>query len=91
MVWGDAREAWDPGVIFDPRVKQFWDQEKLAGQWFAENVEGYQGIVWDAYYLYGPEAIWGEAPPPSLSSGGTIYGEGQQLEQALLPLLKPSS
>jgi len=91
MLWGDAREAWDPGVIFDSRVKHFWDQEKLAGQWFAKNAEGYQGIVWDAYYLYGPEATWGAAPPSVLSSGGTIYGERQQLEQAILPLLKPSS
>ncbi len=39
----------------DPRVKHFWDGELEVARWFARQVDGFEGVSWDMYYLYGPE------------------------------------
>lgn len=73
----------------DPRVIHYWDGERLVGKWFAENLEGYQGVIWDAYYLYGPDAAWEDLPAPLVARGSTIYGERQALEEQVRTLLEP--
>jgi hypothetical protein len=72
----------------DPRVTHFWDGETQVGQWFAEEVEGYRGVSWDTYYLYGPDAKWDTVPSSLVSSGGTIYGEREALKTHLGTLLE---
>ena len=84
----DAREEWDGNTMPDPRVKHFWDGEKQIGEWFAEEIEGYRGVSWDVYYLYGPEATWETVPSPLATSGGTIIGERKALEMRLRSLLE---
>jgi hypothetical protein len=84
---------WDSPLAFpsaqktmsDPRVTHFWDKEKIAGRWFKENVTpDYQGkVIWDVYYLYGPEAEWGSTPQPLLIWGRTIMGNSQELSQEI--------
>jgi hypothetical protein len=87
MLVGDAREKWSETTMPDRRVMDFWDGEFVTGQWFAREVDGYQGIAWDVYYLYGPEATWENVPEPLESSGGTIYGKREALRMQLLALL----
>ena len=79
MLWSDAREMWNGNTMPDTRVTHFWDGDRVAGQWFARQVDGYEGIAWDAYYLYGPDATWESVPSPLIGSGGTIYGERETL------------
>lgn len=88
MLWTDNRALWDGRNMPDARVMHFWDGERVVGQWFAEQVEGYQGVVWDAYYLYGPEAVWETLPAPLAGSGGTIYAERERLETQVMELLE---
>jgi hypothetical protein len=88
MLWGDARERWDGTTMSDPRVTHFWDGETLVGEWFAEEVEGYRGVSWDVYYLYGPDAKWESIPSPLVGMGGTIYGERQTLKMQLNELVE---
>jgi hypothetical protein len=56
MLAGDSRSAWDSNVLDDPRVTEFWDGNRIAGKWFAQQqIEGLGGpgsIVWDAYYAF---------------------------------------
>lgn len=59
----------------------------MVGQWFAEHVEGFEGIVWDAYYVFGPEATWEEVPAPRAGSGGTIYGQRDLLAAQLYSVI----
>lgn len=87
MLWNDSREKWDGTNMPDARVMHFWDGELLAGQWFAKHVDGTEGTAWDAYYLYGPDAVWEAIPQPLLGSGGTIYAERQMLKVQASPLL----
>jgi hypothetical protein len=72
----------------DPRVSHFWDAGRFAGPWFAKNVEGADGYMWDTYLLYGPDATWDKAPGPLISSGATIYDTGPELRNQLATLLK---
>ncbi len=86
---GDHRSAWDADVLPDPRVAHFWDASRIAGPWFARNIEGADGFMWDTYLLYGLDATWNQAPWPLLSSGGTIIDTSAELRDKLTPLLKP--
>ena len=87
MLWGDAREAWDGTTMPDPRLMHFWDGELKVGQWFAKEVDGYEGTAWDVYYLYGPDATWETAPSPLLGSGQTIYAEREKLKTEVRTVL----
>ena len=88
MLPGDSRAAWDGGGLTDPRVVHLWDEQKVAGNWFAANVSHRQSTEWDAYFLYGPQATWEAEPSPLISWGGTVIGKHAQLEAAITPLLQ---
>ena len=79
MLWSDSRDMWDGITMPDTRVMHFWDGELKVGQWFAKEVDGYEGTAWDVYYLYGPDATWETIPAPLAGSAGTIYGERETL------------
>jgi hypothetical protein len=87
MLATDARDEWNGTTMTDPRVMHFWDGEAEIGQWFAEQVEGYRGIAWDVYYLYGPDATWEGLLSPLVGSGSTIYAERETLRTQLNVLL----
>ena len=88
MLTGDSRSGWDECVMSDPRASHLWDQKRLASRAFAGVVGGASPPVWEAYLLYGPEATWGDAVPQPISSGYTVYGAWQELENNILPLLE---
>jgi len=88
MLTGDMRAEWNGNTMPDPRVIHFWDGERHVGQWFAEEVEGYRGVSWDTYYVYGPEATWETIPSPLVGSGGTIVQRREQLETQIQALLR---
>ena len=85
---GDARQKWDGELMPDPRVKNLWDEDKVAGRFFAEQ-EGFQAgpIAYDIYYLYGQNAHWDIKPSPLDSSGYTVIGKRNQLQRNLTRLL----
>jgi hypothetical protein len=88
MLASDARETWDGNTLPDTRVAHFWDGEAQVGKWFAEQVDGYRGVAWDVYYLYGPEATWETVPPSLIDSGGTVYSERERLRQQVITALE---
>ena len=88
MLWTDARERWNGATMPDARVTHFWDDEMQVGEWFAEEVEGYSGVSWDTYFLYGPDAEWKTVLSPPVGLGGTIYGERKKLEMEIDTLLE---
>ena len=87
MLWSDSREKWDGTNMPDNRVIHYWDGERVIGQWFAREIDDYEGVAWDVYYLYGPDATWETVPTPLLASGRTIYGERETLEMRMHTLL----
>ncbi len=81
-------------LLDDPRVTSFWDDRKVAGRWFDENVTKLgdrQGdpnrIEWDSFILFGSEARWGESPPDHVSWGRPVVQEAERLEADLEGIL----
>jgi hypothetical protein len=94
MIPTDARAMWrwGGGTLTDSRVTHFWDEQKLVGRWFAEQVspeDADGGIVWDAYYLYAPDAEWTAKPPATVTSGATVRARFDNLNQRMAPFLTP--
>ncbi len=46
------------------------------------------GVVWDAFYLYGPDAEWSQAAPPPIVRGATVRDEADLLREKIEPLLR---
>ena len=83
---GARSEIGPDAYLHDRRVRVYWDEAKVAGRWFDEKVTklgARQGIEdraeWDAFFLYGPEAQWGNEPPSIVSWGRTVYSERERL------------
>jgi len=83
----DERSQWDEELLNEPRVTHLWDEERAAGQWFADPDNlglQYPGLVmWDAFLLFGREARWDGAPSHLLVSGWTVIGNTEQLGTTL--------
>ncbi len=88
MLATDRRSRWDDRLITDDRAIHFWDEERLAGFWFAESTTFSGPIAWDIYYLYGPDAEWVEEPAPLVSWGYTLLGKREQLLADLVPMFE---
>ena len=65
------------GLTPDDRIAEYWDDEQLAGRSFAadfgSNARDPQSpyndlVAYDIYYLFGPDARWGDEPPDLLST-----------------------
>ena len=84
---GGSRDAWSPSVLPDHRVVNYWDGDEVVAHWYAAHVADEPGIVWDAFFLYGPSARWTTKPGPLVSGGGTVIDQSGTLEAAIAPLL----
>jgi len=91
MMPADSRNTVDRRVLNDPRVTNFYDPSRVVGQWFASHGDQGRGIVWDAYFLYGPGASWDAEPAPLVSSGGTVIDSSGDLAAAFQGLAPRTS
>lgn len=88
MLPGDSRQLLDTRVLDDPRVTYYWDAGKLTGSWFSSHVTHRLGITWDDYFLFGPDASWGQRPGPIVSTAvGPVIGSTGALTDAIRPYL----
>jgi hypothetical protein len=92
MLATDERSKVETGLLDDPRVRHYWDGERVAGRWLAEagvgGGESFAGVVWDAFYVFGPDAVWNEKPAPVAAFGAPVISGAGELERALRPLLR---
>lgn len=82
-----SRDMWDAANMPDARVTQFWDGRHVIGRWFAGQVDGYEGVSWGFYYLYGPDAVWETSPWPLVGSGGIVFRDREKLKTQVRTLL----
>ncbi len=71
-------------LISDPRVRHYWNADFIVGEFFKDHDFG--RTAWDIYFLYGPDAEWGEEPAPLLLSGRAVIRRRQALQDTLLAL-----
>lgn len=101
MIRSDERSRWKwtAGVLSDSRVKHFWDENKIIGQWFSTQTKDWgddgsvlerNSVVWDTYFLYSPNAEWKDTPGKPISWGSTINGQQEKLKSGISPLLMSS-
>ena len=88
MLPTDVRASWDATVIPDARARHFWDSDKAVSNWFSKLSGDYEGVDWDVFYLFGPEAHWEDRPMPVRSVGATIMYEREKLLESVKPLLR---
>ena len=89
MFWGDSRSGWDPGLLTDSRVEHFWDETKLVGKWYGEQVTAKSTghVEWDAWFLYGPGGEWDELSTKPIDWGRTIVGTRTKLKEQMSTIL----
>ena len=86
MLPGDSRGEWEPGILTDPRVVEYWDPHRALGQLLGDRRDDlgirFLGgpVVWDASLLFGPDAQWNDLPGPVEHFAYTIFGERRGLE-----------
>jgi hypothetical protein len=80
-------------LLDDPRVTSFWDDSRIAGRWFDENItrlgerEGASNrIEWDAFVLFGRDARWTSERPAHASWGRPLVQEAGRLKADLTGL-----
>ena len=100
MLESDSRPSWPPDVLTDPRVTHLWDEERVLGRWYAQDLKlkmwsrslnTWADALWDAYLLYGPEARWTSGPQPLIGWGTSIMETREELRSKLNPLLRQST
>lgn len=75
-----ARMAADQ-VFSDKRVSQMWDPANALGFWYKQSgeLEHKDPMVWDAYFLYGKDAEWKDAPTGLIDTGYTVWNMKDRL------------
>ena len=70
--------------IHDPRVKQYWDRNRVLSHAMGEHDR--PSVVWDYIAVYKPERIWTDAPPQSDFTGRPVvrFIEGAREQGAVL-------
>jgi hypothetical protein len=79
---GDDRGLIDATLLDDPRVAQYWDAEGITGTSFADvdlGGVGAKGFVYDVYYVFGPDAEWGDEPAPVAGAGRPVVSKVERL------------
>lgn len=88
------RLVWPEDLMGDPRVTHYWDENRIVGRWYEAEVtrlgaDDEERVEWDAYFLYGPDAVWDEDPPEHISWGRTIIGSREELSRNFRDLVRP--
>lgn len=97
MLESDSRPRWPRDALTDPRVEHFWDEKRVLGRWYADDLKlklwsrtlgTWTDALWDAYLLYDPEARWSSGPRPLFAWGTTIMETREELRAKLKALLR---
>jgi|tagenome__1003787_1003787.scaffolds.fasta_scaffold19228001_1 hypothetical protein len=100
MYPGDARTAWSSAALTDSRVTQFWDEQRVAGKTLLTQLPSVldrrapntmppvDEALWDAFFLYAPEAQWRDAIPAPVTWGYPIMLTRDHLASSIDGLVK---
>ncbi len=92
VIRGDSKLAVPSAVALlpDSRVIHYWDQTRISGSFFKKNIapDVSSSIAWDIFFLYGPDAVWGDIPGPLVDRGRTIIGSSGALGYEFDELMK---
>ena len=87
MLASDSESKWPAKLLADKRVTHYWDDGRVVGTWYGENVTAKKPghVEWDMYFLYSADSEWGDDGPTELiSHGRTIVESRDQLKEDVL-------
>ena len=78
-------------VFSDKRVSQMWDPANALGFWYKQSgeLEHKDPMVWDAYFLYGKDAEWKDAPTGLIDTGYTVWNMKDRLLKSVSTTMEP--
>lgn len=74
-------------TVPDGRATHFWDNEQTVSDELATAYRDEGGLLWDAIFVFGPDAKWGTTPPTPEGSGAPVVDAISDVEQTLKPYL----
>ena len=76
-------------LLVDPRTTHYWDNEQQVSHALGAAYYGSPGqLVWDAFFVFGPDARWNDGPPHPLETGGPVVEHMPTLRSVLSPYLQ---
>ena len=81
--------------LTDVRVTQFWDEQRIVGRTLLtrlptildrrapNTMQPVDDALWDAFFLYAPDAQWHDAPPTPVTWGFPIMVTRDELASKL--------
>ncbi len=91
MIPGDTKDKWNPAILSDERVQEFWDKDRVVGKWLTRNMKDCRhlgSVDWDSFYLLDGAATWGEMLGPVEGCGTPVIGTAKNLAEGLEKLLE---
>jgi hypothetical protein len=52
-------------IFSDPRVKQYWDQDRILGRLLSQTLHLQASMAWDVYLAYPSKHTWDTTLPPT--------------------------
>ncbi|HSM70111.1 MAG TPA: hypothetical protein VK851_01080 [Anaerolineales bacterium] len=52
-------------LFSDPRIKHYWDPDRILGKMLAQTLHLEISIAWDVYLVYSPDHSWNTGLPPA--------------------------
>ena len=74
-------------LLVDERATHFWDNEQLVSDALGDAYGSPGRLLWDAYFVFGPDARWDGGPPHPLGSGSPVVDYTATLKSLLDPYL----
>ena len=74
-------------TVTDSRARHYWDNDQVVSDELSEAYGGKGGLVWDAIFVFGPNATWDGTPPEPLDSGAPVVSAIESVKHALKPYL----
>jgi hypothetical protein len=74
-------------TVTDSRATHFWDNDRAVSDELGTAYGSDGAVVWDAVFVFGPDAEWGAKPPSPMDSGAPVVSAMTDVEQALKPYL----
>jgi hypothetical protein len=75
-------------LLVDPRTTHYWDNEQQVSHALGDAHGSPGQLVWDAFFLFGPDERWNDGPPRPLESGGPVVESMPTLKSVLTQYLQ---
>ena len=72
-------------LLLDRRATHYWDNEQLVSDALRDAYGSPGRLVWDAFFMFSPDASWDDGPPDPLGHGSPVVERMATLKALLQP------